>query len=359
MKINPIEIKAYLEQKMPSQEREAFEERLDREEALRVAVNDYRQLFDGFEQMQWLERQQNVARWNQQADKEALNPEMIDQELISLYYSGELNEALKTNFEERLKKEPVFAQKLADYKTVFEGMDLLQRQEIEQKVRKLSIGKGDATTDTQAIMQPVMGQANAPQAKRRRLLPIGLAAVLTAGLIFGWLSWWATQTEGSTLEAFLSEKYEAPINLIERGGETTMLQEGAYAQGIKAYHANLSKESIAAFEKVSPEDDQYLQSQYYIAHSWYQLKQYQQSFEAFTLIGEQLSNSSYFKKGIGSKNGVEWNRILALSQVYRQSQEATDKKQLDSILATFISKQKKGKNYYKDAMDLKAFLEKE
>jgi len=357
MKINPIEIKAYLEQAMPLQEQEAFKERIGREPALRSAVEDYRQLFDGFEQMQWLKQKDKVAQWNQQAADQTLDMEIIDQELISLYYSGELDEALKTNFEARFKEEPVFAQKLKSYQVVFEGMDVLQRQEIEQKVRKLSAEKGDAATDDQATLRPVMGQAPAPQAKQRRLLPIGLAAVLTAGLIFGWLSWWSTQSAGQNFEAFLSEKYEAPIDLVERSGGTTLPEEGAYAQGVKAYHANLSRESIAAFEKVPVEDSKYLRSQYYMAHSWYQLKEYRKSFEAFTLVGEKFQDATYSKKGIGNKNEVEWNRILALSNLYAQSQKAEDKELLTNTLATFISQQKKGRSYYQDAMDLKAFLE--
>ena len=129
--LNVEKIEQYLQGNMTPQEHSEYEVKVAEDDEFREEVEAYRAIFDGFNALQQASFHQDLQNW--ESEWSAISEEEND--LIELYYQGQLNGPLLQQFEKRLQTDTDFAEKVTDYQQIFAGLGTLASDELTSSMQ--------------------------------------------------------------------------------------------------------------------------------------------------------------------------------------------------------------------------------
>ncbi len=176
----------------------------------------------------------------------------------------------------------------------------------------------EAYLATQEVLQILAYQElnNNQKRKTRRLIPqkwlIAASFLLLLGII-GVVYWQITAAPARLAIAY----YERPFFDLDRQSTATTLRSG-----IVAFYEENFEQSIWILQQIPPQDAQYLEAQYVLAHAFFQYRQLNESADLFLSL---IENSSFPKR-----EEARWYRLLALLR-------AGEKKNFEVELEYFLA----------------------
>lgn len=126
---------------------------------------------------------------------------------------------------------------------------------------------------------------------------VRLAAAASVALLLGWFGWQWAGTQYSD-QALFASHYEKPVDQAFRAGNT----QHPFQSGFEALQTGNLNAAVAFFNNIASNDDRYDEAQYYLGHSYLQLKSYADAIKAFTRAAD--GQDARFKEK------AEWNLVL-------------------------------------------------
>lgn len=189
---------------------------------------------------------------------------MNQQENILSYLRGELSEAEKLEFEQRLKSDPDLSAELARQQQSWQLLgDIAARQE-----QKAEIGSWIAEA-----------AAAAPAAKVRRFSPMMRYAAVAAAIIILAAIGYLLRPQSVAVEDLYADYYLAytPSQTMGDGNLTDSL----YQQGVKAFKEKKYDAAITELEQITSETSKYAEARMLIAASYMQQEKYAEAIPYF------------------------------------------------------------------------------
>jgi anti-sigma-K factor RskA len=295
-------IEQYLLGNLSAPEREAFEAQMSAEPALSAEVAAYRQVLEGFGSMQMSDFSSAMQEW----DQEWASIDQEEAELIEWYLSGQLSGNALQQLELRIQRDEAFANKLNQYRTIFNSLGALQMSEFADNMqdwnKEETAPKAEDKGEAKVVgMRPIF-----------RRLAIAASVLI---LLFAGANWYA--------EANYSDE-----QII------TGLYESTRSQNVMGDNQGIERE---------------IDQKYQEAHQQFQRGDYDNALLSFDQLLQEIPASELddFTANYYREN-IEWNRVLA--QIGANSSDAEVQASLDAIKA------KDGHSYQDEAMALEAKL---
>lgn len=235
--VNIEKIEAYCQGMMDQAQQEAFEKEIKNDNDLAHEVKAYQKLFSGLETLADASFKSKLQGWSDEwrdADEEEIT-------LIQGYLNDELHPVLRSETEVRLKADPAFAGKVAQYKTLFSGFQGMADQDFSLKMQ------GWETESKTAAGLP----AAKPQAKIRTLYRrLAVAASFLLVVSLG-IQWYAEANFGPV--ALMKAAYFKPETGGTMGSETpevTTVIETQFAAAHEAMESGDYQTAIDSFDDV-------------------------------------------------------------------------------------------------------------
>jgi len=206
----------------------------------------------------------------------------ISIEQIEQYFRNELPAAELLTFEKLLQTDQAFKTKVEDHRLIFEGLRGMEMDtfratvgnwEEEAKKAETPLDQKDSNLQSTSPTPTDQPKINPKRSINWRVF-MSAAAVLLF-LIIGSYFILGQQYQSQRLAA---TNYEAPILPSPRSGSPAVL---ALDQGITAMKEKDFESAISFFKKISTEDNEYIEAQFYLGHSFYQQGQFQLSISPF------------------------------------------------------------------------------
>lgn len=152
---------AFLRGELPEKKQKQIQQKIEQDAHYAQVVGEYRKIIDGFNYIKD-EQQQLYAFKTMEIDllETGETKEILEVELIEDYLNGFLNEPALTWFEKRMTNEPTFKAKVADYKTLFSGLEKAKEEQtlatfeaLEQAIQKETTSKASVSTPQTPIIQ--------------------------------------------------------------------------------------------------------------------------------------------------------------------------------------------------------------
>lgn len=336
---------------------------------------------------------------------------MQQAETIVAYLKGELPEAQRQEFEQRLAADADLQSAVQDYQTILEGFKGMRHESLRQEIahwdpkddrsemeaqlqayvgggldetaaaafeQKLadnpglkqrleayqSLMEGFKGMQQESFSQEVANWAKSlPGAKDQEKAKVvsiskkknmnrryAAAAVLLA--LLGVALWLFNPFAGSgfSYSAFRQNNYLAPAPdaLVRGSGEELAVAARDFARG--DYSSAAEKLSV-----ISPQDELFVTARYLLGHTHYQLGQYRESLAALTQSLEPQPNIDYDLRNFNRDNAA-WTRILAQLALMENSQDAEQQQDLQYFLSSFMEFADRSDTYYRKAVELERQL---
>ncbi len=231
-------------------------------------------------------------------------------DLITKYFDGELSEAEEKSFTEAMK-DPDFAEEAAFYKdmvSVVHAEGKLQEADfladidldnINQDIRKDLVTQNERLTATKIVAAPTAAKVRTLNPIRRMLsIAASVLVLITAGTF-----WYANNNfSGAALSNNSYLTADIPGTMSGDNQQTADFQAGLSAFWVAK---DLGK-AESSFEKITAENLEYTEAQYFLGHIAFQKKDFAQakSYYQTALKGDDLP--SYI-----NQEKLQWNLLLA------------------------------------------------
>lgn len=131
---------------------------------------------------------------------------------------------------------------------------------------------------------------------------VRLAAAASVALLLGWFGWQWVGTQYSD-QALFASHYEKPVDQAFRAGNA----QHPFQKGFEAMQTGDLKAAVSFFTSITSDNERYDEAQYYLGHSYLQLKAYDDALAAFTTCANG--------QDIRFKEKAEWNLMLTYLEV--------------------------------------------
>lgn len=295
-------IEQYLLGNLSASEKEAFEAQLSAEPALSAEVEAYRQVLEGFGAMQMSDFSSAMQEWEQ----EWASIDQEEAELIEWYLSGQLSGNALQQLELRIQKDEAFANKLNQYRTIFNSLGALQMSEFAANMsdwnKEETAPKAENKGEAKVVgMRPIF-----------RRLAVAASVLI---LLFAGANWYAGANYSD--EQIIKGLYES-----------------TRSQNVMGENQNSERE---------------IDQKYQEAHQQFQNGDYSNALLSFDQLLKEIPSSELddFTANYYQEN-IEWNRVLA--QIGANSPDNEVQASLDAIKA------KDGHDYQDEAQALESKL---
>ncbi len=288
----------YFTSGLSPKEREAFDTRLRSNPDFQSLFDDYQMLFDGFKALQVDRFYQKVKTW----ETEALpaTDRTMQAERIRQYLSGKMTAPEQAAFEERIKREPDLADRVAGYRPLFEGFKAMQMADFR---KRLDQWQGEIRT----VPKP---QKHRPRKTRRiGLVKYAAAAILFLGMSFAGLKWYA-EANYST-EVLIHRNYSP-----RKTPATLSVQTDLFRGGYNAYQAENFSQAIQFFSGVADDHPRFFEAQLFLGYAYFEDGQFNNAARAFRIVAD--SEDQRFAEN------AEWHLLLTMLQQDRKGEAFTD-----------------------------------
>lgn len=225
--------------------------------------------------------------------------------VVEQYIKGELKGKDLDKFMQRLSSDTSLQEDVALYEnaaTVFEQFESFERKEanqalVTQVAKKLETDSffdnldltntklneeelkfvTDSLNSNQELTQEKTKVVQLKPKRRLRVLSLAasfLVLVVTGSLIF-------SNTSYSNQQIAIDSYKDPGLTANMKGSDT---QVSPLETGTNAYYRNNYKEAIESFSTVPNDSDYYLEAQYNLAHTHYQLKEYDKTIDLFQYV---------------------------------------------------------------------------
>ncbi|MEM9821692.1 MAG: hypothetical protein AAF985_11490 [Bacteroidota bacterium] len=279
---------------------------------------------------------------------------MNEIEQIERYLNQELSGEALVRFKERLKNDPEWQKQVADYQIIFNGFDVLRKENFAAKLQTWNeekpLNEMRLSEEAQAVSDEEKKQAPKVRWMPRLVAAASVLIVVSLGI------WYFSQTE-SGLKQFATEQnalvamhFDTERSIEEEQAQQEQVIEAAAMD----YEEKNFSASIQKVETIPSKSPYYLQAQYLLGHSRFQLQAYDKAVMAFekVLAHEQIDR---FK----SREEAAWTYLLSLTQVYLQNPNATNANTLKIKLVEQMKLADPNNIYLKREQQLQELLEAE
>ncbi|MEM9886849.1 MAG: hypothetical protein AAF849_13235 [Bacteroidota bacterium] len=235
---------------------------------------------------------------------------------IEDYLEDRLSKEAKAKFEAQLAVDDALRKELTFYRHL---QLATQRLEQEEDFRKTIQGV-DQTLDENAFFKAsaVSIDKNKGKSDRKLWIPLSVAAGLLVLLWLGGRYWGQSYYSN----AVLAENFE-PFEIVSTDRGDGIKTENQLQKGIDAFEAKSYADAIEWFSSTSEADAFYVQSQYYLAHTYLAQQKYDAAIEQFQKVADTKSTLY--------KDRAEWYQLQAM--LLSESAQETLNEQLDKILS--------------------------
>ena len=335
---------------------------------------------------------------------------MQQAELIITYLKGELQEAQRQEFEQRLTTDANLRSAVKDYQTILEGFKAMRQEAGQEEIASWSLEEdpdeeavllmayvegrmAPAARQTfeqamardpelkrqvesqQAILQGFKGMqheafaaevgqwaASLPRAGKTpeaKIVPLTSKknswryAAAAAVLILIAAAFWMLAPLGGdnfSYTAFRQEHYILPADLMDRGNAEDALIAAARDFRQKNYSAAIEK-----LEPIPTADSLFVTARYWMGHSYYQLGQYSQAVAAFSESLQPSGSTSYDLSNFNRDNAA-WTRILAQVALMDENPAPSFRQELQNFLTSFLENADPSDTYYANGIKLREAL---
>ena len=262
---------------------------------------------------------------------------MNEIEYIHLFLEGKLNGGSLKEFEQKMKEDHNFREKVEEYETIFSGMKNLRQEAFEQKVRKWNetLPPNIQSSTISFLSNTVLRRVAAT------LFIIALAGV----------AYWFYQSSES-LKSFGTENYIALQLDLNRHEDNSTDYQGAEL----AFDDEKFENCISLTKNIQATDSFYLKALYLKGHALYQSKQYQEAIATFDQIANLKNKGNYYTKNV-DKDIAEWTSILSQLALYQSTSGKIKKANLIQQIELFLEQNFKDDYYKRKAKQLKSLLQ--
>ncbi len=225
-------------------------------------MEQYKQLFSGLKTLRILEIEKQLKEQIETLEEEGALPDENIEELeqIERYFQNQLRGQELKDFEYRKTTDPAFAEKVAQYETIFGGMRQLRLEELEKTVREASATMEEESSiesvdkENKTSSDPKLINVEPLPPKKgvlRRLIPLITAAAAALLLYFSMPFF---QTSDADFYANLQQTYqEMPtVDNLMSANPT----EGKYMEaGLQAFKAKKYALARVAFKNVTGNEE--------------------------------------------------------------------------------------------------------
>lgn len=269
-----------------------------------------------------------------------ISDDMLDQ--LRDYVAGDLNSQDALSLEKRIAERPELKSELDFTRKVMAEAGELERKRLLEMVEGV-MGEEQESRITDGS-KPFL------RMNRKAFKPIlGIAASLILLVVVG--NWWMVSQNNNKLDDFSTTAYISPENVdLLRGGDSLPLASKPY----QAFEEKQYQRSIDLIEAYPQDDSLYLHLLLLKGHNYYHLGQYGHASETLEKIN--ILQASFPDLKPVNLDNVAWIRILALLEIYRDSDNKEDEEYLKAALDGFLLNADQEDEYYKKALNLAKIL---
>lgn len=244
---------------------------------------------------------------------------------IAAYLSGEMNETEAASFDKEVANNPSLAAAVDRHLLADDAIEVMIAENLRAEMKNWSTQKKE---QKEASIHPI-SQAKGGRSIRR--LFYGLAAAASVAILVGFFGLQFSNNNYSN--AALSEgAYHFDFST----NRSTNTAQNPLTPGLKAYEAANFTEAIQYFQNIAMTNPQYNEAQFYLGHSLYQNKAYDEAVNAFQKV--ITSNDLRYKEA------AEWYQIINSLAAKKQDNNFT------TLLNQLVTDE--GHTYHNNAVEL-------
>jgi len=323
MKKDVTLIYQYFTSGLSPKEKEAFDARLEHDRDFQSLFADYQLLFAGFKALQLDRFHQKVKTWEPETLPAIVRTAQAER--IRQYLSGNMTAPEQAAFEEDMKKETDLADRVADYRPLFEGFKALQMETFRERLDQWH-------EELRHVPEP---QQQTPKKNRRiELFKYAAAAIIALGISFAGLKWYA-EVNYST-QVLIDRNYSP-----RKTPATLSSQADLFREGYNAYQAKNFNQAINFFSQVPNTHPRFFEAQLFLGYAYFEDGQLTKAERAFQTV--VASNDQRFAEN------AEWHLLLTY---LRQNPES---RAFNTLLEKLSDDP--GHGFHEEALDLRASLQ--
>jgi tetratricopeptide (TPR) repeat protein len=186
---------------------------------------------------------------------------------IESYFNEELTPEKKSEFEQRIIADPVFAEEIAFYLSSKQAIATVVSEQRKRFKEVYTTYKQNAQKQQPSLV--------------RKLWPWTAAAAILAGIVFGLNIWLRSPSSEELADKYVQENFQSlPVTM---GNKEDSLQAG-----LRLYNANRLEEALNHFENMATKDTSFFEAKKYAGIVSLRLEQYDKAIDYFL----QLANYS-------------------------------------------------------------------
>lgn len=244
---------------------------------------------------------------------------MDNLEYIETYFNGELSQERKSEFEQRIIVDPVFAEEVAFYLSTKEVAIAEIRKE---KERFKEIYKQYKKGNQADLNKPGL---------LRKLLPWAAAAILAGIIFFGWSVWFKPDSAQVLADKYIQENFHTLS--VKMDSEQDSLQKG-----LRLYNEGRVEEALKQFESMIRSDTSFFDAKKYAGIVSLRLGQYDKAVSYFS----QIENYTHLYANPG-----KFYHALTLLRRNQPGDKKTAKRLLQQVVENDLEGKEEAGNWLK------------
>lgn len=249
---------------------------------------------------------------------------------IEAYLSGEMTETEATTFDKEVATNKELAAAVDRHLLAHDAIEVMIEDNLRAEMKDWSA----AENKNKEAKIHQLGQKKESGGKVRRLV-YRLAAAASVALVVGFFGLQFSNTNYSNT-ALSAGAYNFDLSATR----STNTAQNPLATGLKAYEAANYTAAIQFFQNIPTANPQYSEAQYYLGHSLYQNKDYDQAINTF----EKVIRSN----DVRYKEAAEWYQVVNYVAAKKEGNDFT------RLLNQLVTDE--GHPYHKNAVELDAKL---